>query len=90
MISFYINYYKVKKVNEAAYKDGLKFLEINGIGADGKRMYAFFELLSPLSYSRSPVSSNWSPAEAYAVLKTRGNFSHVKAEGSSRKSRLFD
>lgn len=85
MISFYIDYYKVRKVNDAAYKDGLTFREISGRGADGKYMYAFFEVLSPLSHSRHPVSVYWSPAEAYAVLKRCGNFSHIKEEGLHRK-----
>lgn len=85
MISFYLDYYKVRKVNEAAYKDGLTFLEVNGRGADGKYMYAFFEMISPLSHSRMPVSVNWSPAEAYAVLKRCGNFAHIKEEGVCRK-----
>lgn len=85
MISFYIDRYKVQKIDEAAYKDGLTFREVNGRGADGKHMYAFFEMLSPLSHSRSPVSVYWSPAEAYAVLKRCGNFSHIKEEGLHRK-----
>lgn len=90
MFSFYIDRYKVQKVDEAAYKDGLTFLQTNGRGADGKRTYAFFEVLSPLTHNSTPVSRRWSPAEAYAVLKTRGNFSHIKREGVSRGGRLFE
>lgn len=86
MITFYIDRYKVQKINEAAYEDGLTFLEINGRGADGKCMYAFFEMLSPLTHSHSPISKYWSPAEAYTVLKRRGNFSHIKSEGINREN----
>lgn len=56
MISFYVDRYKVQKVDEAAYKDGLTFREVNGRRADGKHMYAFFEILSPLSHSLPSVS----------------------------------
>lgn len=90
MIAFYMNSYKVKKIDEAAYEYGLTFLETNGRGADGNRRYAFFELTGPLSYVPTPVSSYWSPAEAYAVLKNRGNFSHIKREGSNRRGGLFE
>ena len=91
MIAFYINRYKVKKIDEAAYEDGLTFLETNGRGADGNRMYAFFELTGPLSYIHTPVSSYWSPAEAYAVLKRRGDFSHIKTERINRENNsLFE
>lgn len=86
MISFYLDRYKVQKVDEAAYKDNLTFREVRGRGADGKRMYAFFEMLSPLSHSLSPVSRYWSPAEAYAVLKRCGDFSHIKQEGTHREN----
>lgn len=89
MISFYIDYYKVKKVEEAAYKAGLTFRQVNARGADGKRMYAFFELLGELSHSRTPISKYWSPAEAYAVLKRRGNFSHIKREGANRDEKPY-
>lgn len=91
MISFYIDRYKVQKVNQVAYKDGLTFLKINGRGADGKHMYAFFEMISPLSHNYSPISKYWSPAEAYAVLKRRGDFSHIKREGINRENNnLFE
>lgn len=83
MISFYVDRYKVQKVDEAAYKDGLTFLQINARGADGKHMYAFFEMISPLSHSSIPISKYWSPAEAYAVLKRRGDFSHIKTENNN-------
>ena len=86
MISFYLDRYKVQKVDEAAYKDNLTFREVRGRGADGKYMYAFFEMLSPLSHSLSPVSRYWSPAEAYAVLKRCGDFSHIKQEGIHREN----
>ncbi len=91
MISFYVDRYKVQKVDEAAYKNGLKFLQINARGADGKHMYAFFEVISPLSHSSVPINKYWSPAEAYAVLKRRGNFSHIKTQGINREDNsLFE
>lgn len=86
MISFYVDRYKVQKINEAAYKNGLTFLQVNACGADGKQMYAFFAIISPLSHNSIPISKYWSPAEAYAVLKRRGDFSHIKTEGSNREN----
>lgn len=85
MFSSYTDPYKVKKVDRAAYQDGLTFREVNKRGIDGKRMYAFFEVLSPLIHSLYPISVYWSPTEAYAVLKRCGNFSHIKEEGLHRK-----
>jgi hypothetical protein len=84
MISFYIDNYKLGKIRTAAHEHKLRFSESNGRGADGKRVYGFYELsdISP-DYYRN-VSKSWSIDEAYAVLKTRGDFSHIKKEGEHR------
>ena len=84
MIRFYINYYKLGKIQAAADDYKLRFSESNGRGADGERVYGFYELsdISPDYYKN--VSRCWSIDEAYAVLKTRGDFSHIKREGINR------
>lgn len=89
MISFYINYYKLGKINAAAGDYNLRFSESNGRGADGKRLYGFYELsdISPNYYKN--VSRGWSIDEAYAVLKTRGDFSYIKKEGINRKDNSY-
>lgn len=87
MISFYINYYKLNKIQAAAGDYNLRFSESNGRGADGKRLYGFYELSE--NHYRN-VSRGWSIAEAYAVLKTRGDFSHIKKEGINRGGGLFE
>lgn len=87
MISFYINNYKLGKIRAAAGDYNLRFSESNGRGADGKRLYGFYELSE--NHYRN-VSSGWSIAEAYAVLKTRGDFSHIKREGSNRGGGLLE
>ena len=84
MISFYIDNYKLGKVCSAAYEYNLRFRESNGRGADGKRVYGFYELSDTFPNNYKNVSKNWSIAEAYAVLKTRGDFSHIKKEGTHR------
>lgn len=87
MISFYINYYKLNKIQAAAGDYNLRFSESNGRGADRERLYGFYEL-SENYYNN--VSRGWSIAEAYAVLKTRGDFSHIKKEGINRGGGLFE
>lgn len=86
MISFYINNYKLGKIQAAAGDYNLRFNESNGRGADGKRLYGFYELSENYYIN---VSRGWSIAEAYAVLKIRGDFSHIKKEGSNRGCGLF-
>lgn len=89
MISFYINYYRLGKISAAADDYNLRFSESNERGADGNRLYGFYELLenSGSYYNQyTNVSRGWSIAEAYAVLKTRGNYSHIKREGINRES----
>lgn len=88
MISFYINNYKLGKIRAAALDYKLSFNESNGRGADGKRLYGFYELSVN---DHINVSKGWSIAEAYAVLKIRGDFSHIKKEGINREdSNPFD
>ena len=84
MIRFYINYYKLGKIQAAAGDYNLRFSESNGRGADGKRVYGFYELSDICPNSYRNVSKCWSIDEAYAVLKTRGDFSHIKIEGINR------
>jgi|26BtaG_2_1085354.scaffolds.fasta_scaffold03835_4 hypothetical protein len=87
MISFYIDNYKLRKIRVAADDYKLLFRESNSRGADGKYVYGFYELLADSSsyYNQyTNVSRGWSIDEAYAVLKTRGDFSHIKKEGSNR------
>ena len=87
MISFYINNYKLRKIQAASGDYNLRFTESNGRGADGKRLYGFYELSE--NHYRN-VSRDWSIAEAYNVLKKRGDFSHIKREGSNRGGGLFE
>lgn len=87
MISFYIDSYKLRKIRAAADDYRLLFRESNSRGADGKYVYGFYEVIADSSsyYTQyTNVSRGWSIDEAYAVLKTRGNFSHIKKEGSNR------
>jgi hypothetical protein len=87
MISFYIDNYKLRKIRAAADDYNLLFNESSSRGADGKYVYGFYELLADSSsyyHQYKNVSRGWSIAEAYAVLKTRGDFSHIKKEGSNR------
>ena len=87
MISFYIDNYKLGKIRAAADDYNLRFNESSSRGADGKYVYGFYELLDNSSsyYNQyTNVSRGWSIAEAYAVLKTRGDFSHIKKEGGHR------
>ena len=84
MIRFFIDNYKLRKVDLAAYEYKLRFSESNGRGADGKRVYGFYELIDASPNYYKNVSKCWSIDEAYAVLKTRGDFSHIKKEGVNR------
>ena len=87
MISFYIDNYKLSKIRIAADDCNLLFNESSSRGADGKYVYGFYELLENTdSYYQqyTNVSRGWSIAEAYAVLKTRGDFLHIKKEGRNR------
>ena len=87
MISFYIDNYKLRKIRAAADDYNLRFNESSSRGADGKYVYGFYELLENTGsyyHQYTNVSRGWSIAEAYAVLKTRGNFAHIKKEGKNR------
>ena len=87
MISFYIDNYKLRKIRIAADECKLLFNESSSRGADGKYVYGFYELLENTGsyyHQYTNVSRGWSIAEAYAVLKTRGNFAHIKKEGRNR------
>ena len=87
MISFCINYYKLSKIQAAAGDYNLRFGESNGRGTDSKRLYGFYKLSE--NHYRN-VSRGWSIAEAYAVLNTRGDFSHIRREGTNRADSLFE
>lgn len=76
MISFYIDYYKSKAVRQAAWDYDLDFLQSNERGKDGKNLYGFYEKTEYRGVIN--ISSGWTVKEAYKVLKTAGDFSHIK------------